>query len=292
MKKLFFWEGRLFLIASDEYGAYLESWNEDGSDYRKIGQLWDKDRSFIGFTESNAGYAIVYEGYLYYYFSEDYEVYQIKRIALEQGKEPELLTTIEPKGNEAAAVRLTMYEDILYITCETDWGTEFISYSLQTKEKHILWEQEHFNLNGTSCYVRNGFLYYCSMWANVVKQDLSSGEEEILLTLPAFIEKDGERKGISYAFWSDGVYLYIQKKWSSNNEPITVQVLDFEGNKIDSLTLCYADFTEVYDAGNYLLVQSNVNPMTGKEEGELERILYRYDKRQIGTDYAWWEKME
>lgn len=295
--KLFYQEGRLYLIAKDEYGAYLESWKADGSDYRRLGTLWDKDRGFMDQVLGTPVYANADKDYLYYFFTEDYENYLIKRMALESGGEPELLATINPKGEKYGLLRLYLFEGELYITATADWGTEIFWYSDTTGEIETVLELEGELLDQVKIFIREGFLYYFQYYGNngceIVKRNMDSGESETLLLLQSYYEQNGEKRGYSYDFWSDGSYLYAKPNTVGESNEAIIYVIDFEGNKIENLTFFAENTKNVYDTGNYLLMYSYVNPVTGvRDTVSREQTLYRYDKRQLGTDYAWWEEME
>lgn len=110
-KYLFFHESHIYKISKDENGAYLEQYNEDGSNQVRIGKLWDKnsyvleDKALI-----STGCVKMDHGKVYFLINDDYKTIQFCSMELKAGARPQVISEYG-EGSEKVSAGSFMISD-------------------------------------------------------------------------------------------------------------------------------------------------------------------------------------
>jgi len=301
MTAIFYYGHRLYMIGKDDEGGYLDSWNEDGSKYKRIVKLWDKNvfcdeaEGLLKKTE------IIHNGYMYYlvYNAPKAET-ELYRVAIDGSANCEKLAHFETNKLELLSLDLYANGEYIYIVnSRLNNGAQILEYDIQSDSIKVIYEGIDWRILGL-CFIDN-YLYFFENETGLLRMDTATYEYDIIMDAPY-----GGKFQLSY----DGNYLFVNNSVSvktirikteygriDESIPIDLQymvyVITKDGKLIDELVF-HGDVERILFGDNRYLIAlqadyDNVlvenNMAGGLVSGKYVTI---YDKRLIGSGFNFW----
>lgn len=276
--------GRIYMIATTDEGGYLDSWEEDGSGYKRVVKLWDKCTYMSNYNKYFNRIAMIHKGYFYYAWSDDYYTYNIARIKTDGSTKAEQMTSLkatEP-GEGAWGTFLYASGDNVYVMLNQHPASSSIHMiDTLTGENDILYDRVGYN---RGIYVEDDKIYTID-YDKLCRIDALTGEEKILYELPYggtfFMSSDGKH------IYIDNYYIYLSTEGEAVSEDIsidlkrTIYVLDMDGILVDEIILGESDGHVFFGDERYMFAMLH--------DPDYGRKLAYLDKRLIGSGLHEWK---
>lgn len=263
--------GTLYLVSSDKnddgtYTLYLYAVSEDGSKREKLFPLYT--------LESNMYYTdfVLHKDYIFRTDILDGKR-SLYRCALNGQGEKEILFT--PEYDDYEIYNITGFGDDLYFQVfsyvKDDIQTaELYKYNLKSEKTDLVFD----NFKSKEYYLVNDSIYYNSFDSNVIKKNIKTGKEEILIENK---EKDNHKE-LSF----DGWLLYVKAMGDTD------QTLIYDLNGIEINTISHnKKGTVMYGYSDYLFYKPS-----RLESGQEAPCYWVLDKSKLGSKTPDWIKLD
>ncbi len=240
---IFYQSGKIYLLGRDEDGYFMESYNEDGSNYEKLCRLWTTN-SNIWFgnggndkiIEYSTRCIAIHKGKAYYAVTYDNNVI-LYEIELKSGAERKELYRFESEGYDYISMDSLQIADnnlvleiektnVSEVTGKVEYEYKYLVYrvNIDTSEVLLLLEDADclYDLNGD-------FLYTFIFKEGIYKINVNDGTKEFL-----FNDLNSE-DGISVVRVSDNYIITFTLFSETNNGVKIVKIYNHELEKLDEL---------------------------------------------------------